>query len=58
MIGNRQIGHNWQFNQEDLQQLQHYWYAHKLLLDCLNNANNITPKMRDWIENNLFLICI
>ncbi|BAZ51502.1 putative signal transduction protein containing Nacht domain [Nostoc sp. NIES-4103] len=58
MLTNRQIGYNWQFNQQDLQQLQYYWDANKLLLDCLNRANNVTVKMRDWIENNLFLVSI
>ncbi|MBH8565265.1 NACHT domain-containing NTPase [Nostoc sp. CENA67] len=58
IVANRQIGHNWQFNQQDLQQLQYYWNANKLLLDCLNRANNVTVKMRDWIESNLFLVSI
>lgn len=58
IISNRQICHNWQFNQQDLQQFQNYWYANKLMLDCLNNANNVTWKMRDWIEKNLFLVSL
>ncbi|BAY12182.1 NACHT domain-containing protein [Calothrix sp. NIES-2098] len=54
-IASRQIGHAWQFNQKDWQELQHYWYANELILDCLNNAANVTPDVRESIENSLLL---
>ncbi|MBH8552997.1 NACHT domain-containing NTPase [Nostocaceae cyanobacterium CENA357] len=57
MIDTRQIGHNWQFNQHELEQLQQYWDANKLLVDCLNRASDVTPQMRNFIEKNLFLVC-
>lgn len=55
MISSRQIGHAWQFNQKDWQELQQYWYANQLLLDCLNSAANVTPNVRESIENSLLL---
>lgn len=56
MISTRQIGHNWQFDKQDLQQIQHYWEAKKLLLDCLQMASNVNPNLRNYIEESLFLI--
>ncbi|OUL29342.1 NACHT domain-containing NTPase [Nostoc sp. 106C] len=53
MICYRQIGHAWNFNQKDWQELQQYWYANQLLLDCLNSAVAITPNVRESIENSL-----
>ncbi|HIK07476.1 MAG TPA: NACHT domain-containing NTPase [Trichormus sp. M33_DOE_039] len=55
IIKNRQIGHNWQFCDQDLQYLQQYWNANKLLLDCLNAANNVSSHVKNIIEQNLFL---
>jgi predicted NACHT family NTPase len=55
MINTRQIGHNWQFNQKDLHQIQKYWDANKLLLDCLNSAADVSPHIRDSLETTLFL---
>ncbi|WGV26048.1 NACHT domain-containing protein [Halotia branconii] len=57
MIDTRQIGHNWQFNQHELEQLQQYWDANKLLLDCLNRASDVTPQLGNFIKENLFLVC-
>ncbi|KOP23582.1 histidine kinase [Hapalosiphon sp. MRB220] len=56
MISDRQIGHDWQFDANDLQQLQQYWNANKLLLDCLNNASNVTSATIKSIEKNLLLV--
>jgi predicted NACHT family NTPase len=56
MIDYRQIGHAWEFNQKDWQELQKYWYANQLLLDCLNTAADVTPDVRDSIENSLLLL--
>ncbi|MBD2212516.1 NACHT domain-containing NTPase [Nostoc linckia FACHB-104] len=57
IIGSRQIGHAWQFNAQEWQDLQQYWYANQLLLDCLNSATNVTPNVRESIENSLLLVC-
>ncbi|RCJ24858.1 histidine kinase [Nostoc minutum NIES-26] len=56
IICTRQIGHDWEFNEQDLEQLQYYWDANKLVLDCLNSGSNVTPNVRDCIKENLFLI--
>lgn len=56
IIGSRQIGHAWQFNEQEWQNLQEYWYANQLLLDCLNSATNVTPNVRESIENTLLLV--
>ncbi|MBW4561782.1 MAG: NACHT domain-containing NTPase [Mojavia pulchra JT2-VF2] len=56
MISDRQIGHAWQFNEEDWQDLQQYWDANQLLLDCLNSADDVTSNLRESIKNSLFLL--
>jgi predicted NACHT family NTPase len=55
MINYRQLGLNWQFNQQDLQDLQQYWNANKLLIDCLKCTRNISPSLRSHLETTLFL---
>ncbi|AUT01177.1 histidine kinase [Nostoc sp. CENA543] len=54
MMTHRQIGYDWQFNQQDLQYLQHYWNANKLLLDCLKAALNINYDVKNYLEKSLF----
>jgi predicted NACHT family NTPase len=56
IICDRQIAHDWQFDENDLQQLQEYWNANKILLDCLNNAGNVTSATIKSIEKNLLLV--
>jgi predicted NACHT family NTPase len=56
IVSDRQIGHDWQFDESELQILQQYWNANKLLLDCLNNAGNVTFTTIRSIEKNLFLV--
>ncbi|MBH8554587.1 NACHT domain-containing NTPase [Nostocaceae cyanobacterium CENA357] len=55
LIQYRNIGHDWQFNQQQMELLQQYYYANKLLVDCLNCAVNITPMLRQEIEEALLL---
>ncbi|HLO84733.1 MAG TPA: NACHT domain-containing NTPase [Nostocaceae cyanobacterium] len=54
IINTRQIGYQWQFTPEELQLLQNYSDANKLLLDCLNSAADVTPSLRDSLERSLF----
>ncbi len=56
IIRDRQIGHDWQFEENDLQKLQEYWNANKILLDCLNKASNVTSATIKSIEKNLLLV--
>lgn len=55
IIQTRQIGYNWQFTEQDWHCLQQYWDANKLILECLNTATNLSPDVKNLIENNLFL---
>lgn len=56
IISDRQIGHDWQFDENELQILQQYWNANKVLIDCLNNAGNVSLVTIKSIEKKLFLI--
>lgn len=56
MIRDRNIGHDWQFTQEDKQRFLEYVDANNLILDCLENKNNyITRGVREEIESTLYL---
>ncbi|WP_235526584.1 NACHT C-terminal helical domain 2-containing protein [Nostoc piscinale] len=55
MISTRQIGHDWQYNPQNLEEIQQYWDANKLLLDCLKIATDVSPGLRNYIETSLFL---
>lgn len=49
------IGYDWQFSDKQKKLLKQYYDANNLLLDCLNNACNVSPEVRALIEDNLFL---
>ncbi|QLE55633.1 NACHT domain-containing NTPase [Nostoc sp. TCL26-01] len=53
LINTRQIGYDWQFHQQDCQDLQQYWDANKLLLDCLLVANDLSPSLRSHLEMSI-----
>ncbi|WP_088892367.1 NACHT domain-containing protein [Leptolyngbya ohadii] len=53
--GYRSWVHDWEFDDEQEAHLQIYYYANKLLVDCLNNASSVTLEMYDEIEKTLFL---
>ncbi|KYC39174.1 hypothetical protein WA1_30955 [Scytonema hofmannii PCC 7110] len=53
-ISQRDIGYNWQFTENELELLQQYWDANKLLFDCLNSSDRVNAKMRQSIEESLF----
>ena len=55
MIKHRNIGHNWQFSDQQKEVLRQYYDANKLLVDCLNNSCNVTPGVRSHIEDTLLL---
>jgi len=54
MISHRNMGHDWQFNQQQKELLKEYYDANKLLIDCLN-ISNLSPEMRNEIEETLLL---
>ncbi|WP_347339497.1 NACHT domain-containing NTPase [Planktothrix sp. FACHB-1355] len=49
------IGHDWQFSNEQHQLLRHYYDANKLLVDCLNNSCTVNNEVRMEIEETLLL---
>jgi hypothetical protein len=55
MIEHRNIGHNWQFSEQQKELLQQYYDTNKLLVDCLNSSCNVTPAVRSHIEETLLL---
>ncbi|MEH2336652.1 NACHT C-terminal helical domain 2-containing protein [Nostoc sp.] len=59
IIQHRNIGHNWEFiNSRNYKLLKQYYYANKLLVNCLNNADKaktISSKIRSHIEDTLLL---
>jgi predicted NACHT family NTPase len=55
MIEHRNIGHDWQFSDEQKQLLQQYYDANKLLVDCLNSDCYVSREVRQEIEETLLL---
>jgi hypothetical protein len=55
MIEYRNIGHDWQFSEEQKEKLQQYYDANKLLVDCLNSDCYVSWEVRQEIEETLLL---
>ena len=55
MIKHRNIGHDWQFNDDQKQLLKQYHDANKLLVDCLNSKFYVSGSVLQEIENTLLL---
>ncbi|MEH2244298.1 NACHT C-terminal helical domain 2-containing protein [Nostoc sp.] len=55
MIEHRNIGHDWQFSNEQEELLQQYYDANKLLIDCLNSDCYVSREVRQQIEDTLLL---
>ena len=55
IINYRNINHQWHFSPEQQQVLQHYYDANQLLLDCLHSNCEVTPAIRQEIEDTLLL---
>jgi predicted NACHT family NTPase len=55
MIEHRNIGHDWQFTEEQKAKLQQYYDSNKLLVDCLNSDCYVTKATRQYIEDTLLL---
>ncbi|MEG3924313.1 NACHT C-terminal helical domain 2-containing protein [Microcoleus sp. D3_18a_C4] len=51
----RNIGHDWEFSQQQKSLLRKYYDANKLLVYCLNSASNVSPAVRQEIEETLLL---
>ncbi|MBW4624244.1 MAG: NACHT domain-containing NTPase [Brasilonema octagenarum HA4186-MV1] len=55
MIKHRNIGHDWQFSDNQKELLQQYYDANKLLVDSLNSDCYISREVRQEIEETLLL---
>ncbi|MEH1904901.1 MAG: NACHT domain-containing NTPase [Nostoc sp.] len=55
LIKYRNIGYNWQFNEQQKELLQQYYDVNKLLVDCLNSATCVTSIVQQEIEETLLL---
>ena len=55
MITHRNIGHDWQFTNEQEQLLQQYYEASLLLIQCLNSDCYVSRHVRQSIEDTLLL---
>jgi predicted NACHT family NTPase len=49
------IGHKWQFKDDQMKLLQQYYEANKLLIDCLNSDCYVSREVREEIESTLLL---
>ncbi len=55
MIEYRNIGHEWHFSEGLQQRVEQYGNANKLLVECLNSNCQLTPAVRQEIEETLLL---
>lgn len=55
MMKYRNIGHDWKLSKQQKQLLKQYYDANQLLLDCLNSDCNVSPEVRQEIEDTLLL---
>ena len=45
----------WQFKREQMDTLQHYYYANEILITCLNSKIEVSSEIKKIIEETLFL---
>jgi len=55
LIQHRNIGHSWQFNDQQWERLMQFQQSSKCLLDCLRSDCQVTPPVRNEIEAALLL---
>lgn len=55
MLRFRDIGHQWQFSEQQKEVLKQYYAANQLLVDCLKVACELTPTVREQISETLLL---
>jgi predicted NACHT family NTPase len=55
MIKYRNLGHNWQFSDQQREALKQYYDANQLLVDCLNSNCYVTRTVRQDITQTLLL---
>ena len=55
IINYRNIGHDWQFSDQQKERLGQYYYANQLLVECLNSDCYVSREVRSHIEDTLLL---
>lgn len=55
MIKHRNIGHDWEFTDSQIELLEKYYGANKLLVECLNSDCYVSRNVRKYIEDTLIL---
>jgi predicted NACHT family NTPase len=55
MITHRNIGHDWQFTDDQKALLQQYYDANLLLIECLNSDCYVSRNVREEIDATLLL---
>jgi predicted NACHT family NTPase len=55
IIQHRKSSQEWQFSENQLNLLRTYHDANKLLIECLNNAEYVSPLVKSQIESTLLL---
>jgi predicted NACHT family NTPase len=55
MIEYRNMGHDWQFDDQHKELLKQYYDANQLLVQCLNSDCYVTYRVRNEIEESLLL---
>ncbi|MBD2175355.1 NACHT domain-containing protein [Pseudanabaena sp. FACHB-1998] len=55
IVQHRKGSQEWQFSENQLKILRTYHEANKLLIECLNNAEYVTPLVKSQIESTLLL---
>lgn len=55
MIEHRNIGHDWQFTERQLQQLQRYYDVNKFLVELMNIKGAVSNTVRAEIEDSLLV---
>ncbi|MGQ4650228.1 NACHT C-terminal helical domain 2-containing protein [Lyngbya aestuarii] len=56
MVEQRHIGHEWHLDEASEKLLQEFYYANKLLVDCLTSNCQLTLTLRQEIEESLLLL--
>jgi hypothetical protein len=53
IVQHRKISQEWQFSENQIKLLRTYHDANKLLIECLNNAEYVSPLVKNQIESTL-----
>jgi predicted NACHT family NTPase len=55
LIQYRNIGHDWEFNEEQTEKIKTYFNAINLILECMNSNCYVSYEVRSYIEDTLLL---